>query len=369
MSRRIALVVGTSTGGVGRHVRSLAEGLRERGHRVVVVGPASADRAFGFTEAGLRFAPVPIGAAPSVGDPAVVLRLGPLVAGADVVHAHGMRAGALCALAGVSPLVVTAHNAPPSVGGPLSAAYPVLERIVARRADVALGVSGDLVRRLRAAGARRARMAVVSAPPVGEPLIGREATRADLAVRPERPLVLTIGRLVGQKGLDTLLAAAPSIADRRPEPVVAIAGDGPLWGALHDTAAELKADVRMLGHRTDVADLLAAADLFCLPSRWEGPSLVIMEALRAGLPVVATRVGGIPDLYGGTVRMVAPDDPRGLAAEVGRVLDDPDLAEELRSRARRAAEALPTEEDAVAAADGVYAAVARRWSAARGPSW
>ncbi|MCY9784666.1 glycosyltransferase family 4 protein [Nocardiopsis sp. EMB25] len=360
MNRRIALVVGTSTGGVGRHVRSLAEGLRGRGHRVAVLGPASADRAFGFTGAGIRFVPVPIGAAPSLGDPGVVLRLGALVSGADVVHAHGVRAGALCALAGASPLVVTAHNAPPSVTGPLSLAYPVLERIVARRAEVALGVSGDLVRRLRAAGAREARMAVVAAPAVGDPLNGREATRADLAVSPERPLVLTIGRLSEQKGLDTLLAAAPSIAERRPEPVVAIAGDGPLWGRLHDTAAELKADVRMLGHRSDVADLLAAADVFCLSSRWEGPSLVIMEALRAGLPVVATRVGGIPDLYTGTVLMVPPDDPRALAAAVGRVLDEPELAGELRVRARAAARNLPTEEDAVAAAEGVYAAVARR---------
>ncbi len=100
MNRRIALVVGTSTGGVGRHVRSLAEGLRGRGHRVAVLGPASADRAFGFTGAGIRFVPVPIGAAPSLGDPGVVLRLGALVSGADVVHAHGVRAGALCALGG-----------------------------------------------------------------------------------------------------------------------------------------------------------------------------------------------------------------------------------------------------------------------------
>nr|WP_308211804.1 glycosyltransferase [Nocardiopsis dassonvillei] len=235
-----------------------------------------------------------------------------------------------------------------------------LERIVAHRADVVLGVSGDLVRRLRSVGARDARLAVVAAPETGAPVNGREATRADLAVLPERPLLLTVARLAEQKGLDMLLAAAPAIADRRPEPVVAIAGDGPLWGQLHDTAAEMRADVRMLGHRADVADLLAAADVFCLTSQWEGPSLVIMEALRAGLPVVSTRVGGIPDLYSGTVLMVPPGDPAAFAAAVGRVLDDPALAEDLRARSREAAKALPSEEDAVEAAAGVYKAVLRR---------
>ncbi|MDT0330333.1 glycosyltransferase family 4 protein [Nocardiopsis lambiniae] len=358
MNGRIALVLGTSTGGAGRHVRSLGEGLLRQGYRVAVVGPAAADREFSFTDAGMRFASVGIGAAPSVSDPATVLRLRSVLKGADVVHAHGMRAGALCALAGARPLVVTAHNAPPVVGGPMVAAYPVLERIVALRADVVLGVSGDLVRRLERAGARDARPAVVAAPDTGEPLNGREATRSDLAVSPERPLLLTIARLAEQKGLDMLLAAAPAIADRSPEPAIAIAGDGPLWGSLHDTAAELSADVRMLGHRTDVADLLAAADVFCLTSQWEGPSLVIMEALRAGLPVVATRVGGIPDLYTGTVLMVPPGDPGAFAVTVGRVLDDPGLARDLRERSRAASRALPTEEDAVAAACDVYKSVA-----------
>ncbi|MFW6642292.1 glycosyltransferase family 4 protein [Nocardiopsis algeriensis] len=359
MNARIALVVGSSSGGVGRHVHSLGRGLLRQGHRVAVLGPAEAEREFSFGESGLRFCPVRIGPAPSAGDTGAVLRLRSLTRGADVVHAHGMRAGALCALAGVRPLVVTAHNAPPVISGPLVAAYPVLERIVALRADAVLGVSGDLVRRLRAAGARDARLAVVAAPDTGEPLSGREAMRADLGVLPDRPMLLTVARLAEQKGLDMLLEAAPAIARRSPEPVITIAGDGPLWGSLHDTAAELDADVRMLGHRTDVADLLAAADVFCLTSQWEGPSLVIMEALRAGLPVVSTRVGGIPDLYSGTVLLVPPGDPGAFAAAVGRVLDDPALAADLRERSREAARSLPTEEDAVSAACDVYKAVAR----------
>lgn len=358
MNARIALVVGVGSGGSGRHVRSLGVGLAARGHRVAVVGPAETEREIGFTEAGLRFSPVPFGTAPELGDAGTVLRLRALLRNADVVHAHGVRVGALCALAGVGPLVVTAHNAPPAVSGVRTVLHPLLEKIVARRADLCLGVSGDLVERLSAAGARDARLAVVAAPDIGTGLNGREQTRADLAVLPERPLVLTIGRLVEQKGLDTLLAAAPVIADRRPEPVIAIAGDGPLWGSLHDTAAELDADVRMLGHRTDVADLLAAADVFCLPSHWEGSSLVVMEALRAGLPVVGTRVGGISELYSGTAVLVPPGEPEAFAAAVGQVLDDTRIAEDLRKRSGEAAEALPTEEDAVDAASKAYTGVA-----------
>lgn len=87
--------------------------------------------------------------------------------------------------------------------------------------------------------------------------------------------------------------------------------------------------------------------------------MVIMEALRAGLPVVATRVGGIPDLYAGTVLMVPPGDPEAFAAAVGRVLDDPVLAADLRARSAEAARELPSEEDAVEAACSVYKAVAR----------
>lgn len=359
VSGRIALVLGNGSGGVGPHVRSLGLGLLRRGYRVVVLGPPEAEREFAFTERGMRFSPVRVGSAPSWSDPAVVVRLRTVLGGADVVHAHGLRAGALCALAGVGPLVVTAYNAPPSSRGPLAAVYPILERIVVARAEVVLGVSGALVRRLREAGARDARMAVVAAPEMGRVLKGRAETRRDLAVSPERPLLLTVARLAEHKGLDVLLEAVPTIADRAPEPVVAIAGDGPLWGELHDVAAEMEEDVRMLGRRRDVADLLAAADVFCLTSRWEGPSLAIMEALRAGLPVVATRVGGIPDLYAGTVMMVPPGDPGAFAAAVGKVLDDPGLAEDMRARSREAARTLPDEQDAVEAACSVYKAVAR----------
>jgi glycosyltransferase involved in cell wall biosynthesis len=358
---RIALVLGVSSGGVGNHVRSLARGLVERGHRVVVAGPPETGERFGFTAAGAAFAPVGIGAVPHPGrDLAALLRLGGPLAGADAVHAHGVRAGALSGLATRTPLAVTLHNAPPEATGPRALVFPVLERIVARRAETVLGVSGDLVRRMRERGARDARPAVVAAPPMPPPRRTRAEVRAALGVPEGRPLLLVVARLAAQKGLDVLLDAVPAIADRGPRPVVAVAGDGPLRGALAARAAERDLPVLLLGHRTDVADLLAAADLFVLPSRWEGPSLVVMEALRAGLPVVATRVGGIPDLYSGTALLVAPGDPAALAAAVGSVLDDAALAGRLRAAAARAAVILPTEDDVLDQVTGLYRELARR---------
>jgi glycosyltransferase involved in cell wall biosynthesis len=95
--------------------------------------------------------------------------------------------------------------------------------------------------------------------------------------------------------------------------------------------------------------------VFVLPSRWEGQPLILQEALQAGRPIVATRVGGIPDLTGEDAAMlVPPDDPDALAAAVRRVLTDPALAQRLAAAARERARSLPTENDAVEAALTIY---------------
>lgn len=356
---RIALVLGTSSGGVGGHVRSVAAGLAARGHRVAVLGPEGTGERFGFAAAGARFAPVDIGAEPRpLHDLAAVARIGGMLRGAEVVHAHGVRAGALCALSGARPLVVTVHNAPPRAGGARALAYPALERAVALRADAVLGVSRDLVRRMAALGARGTGLAVVAAPPLPAPRRPRAQVRAELGAAPDRPLLLTVARLAGQKGLDVLLEAAGELGAREPAPLFAVAGGGPLRGPLQERIDAAGLPVRLLGHRSDVAELLAAADAFVLPSRWEGPSLVVMEALRAGLPVVASRVGGIADLYEESALLVPPGDAAELARAVRRVLDEPGLAERLSAAAPAAAAALPGESDAVDQLERVYRSVA-----------
>lgn len=338
---RIALVLATSSGGVGSHVRSLCRGLAGRGHRVAVVGPAATEERFDFTGAGARFAELEVADRPRpLGDAAALLRLRALLRGADVVHAHGVRAGALAALSDPSaPLVATLHNAPPAGGG--AWLFGVLERVLAWRADLVLGVSGDLVERSRARGARRVGRALVPAPPAAPP--GREPAqvRAALGVEPERPLLVTVARLAEQKGLPVLLDAARTWARRTPPPLVVVAGEGPLRGQLSARIAAEGLPVRLLGNRGDVADLLAAADVFVLASVWEGQPLVVQEALRAGAPVVATDVGGVADLVGDAAVLVPAGNAAALAEGVARVLDDGALAERMRLRSRAAAAVLP----------------------------
>jgi glycosyltransferase involved in cell wall biosynthesis len=389
---KVAFVLGTSTGGTARHVRMLAGGAAARGVTVEVFGPARTDEDFAFSAlAGVEFTPVEIADRPRVRrDLRAIRRLRQLAAAwrPDVVHAHGLRAGALTAiaLALVRPtvyqprpaLVVTVHNAPPA-GGVTGAVYHVLERIVARSADSVLGVSADLEDRMRAAGARRVGHAPVPAAPLpGASLPAKPApVTADSAPGvsagtpvapflpgepdPDRPLVLAAGRLAPQKGFGTLLEAAARWRDLRPEPLLVIAGEGPLAADLKGEAARLGLDVRFPGHRDDMPALLAAAAVFVLPSVWEGQPLILQEALRAGVPVVATRAGGTPALTGEDAAvLVPPGDARQLADAVRAVLTDEVLAARLRKAAAARALTLPDEDAAVAAALAGYDAVSRR---------
>ena len=409
---KLAFVLGTSTGGTARHVRMLAAGCAARGVRVEVFGPAQTDRDFAFDGAGpgVGFTAVEIADRPRLpGDLRAIGRLRRLLRAwePDAVHAHGLRAGALAAIAvafartpaGRPPLVVTVHNAPPA-GGVTSAIYRVLELIVARGADSVLCVSADLEDRMRAAGARRVGHAVV--PAVRIPLTAdvpaetrpeiradvpaqtraeiradvpaetraesradvpaetRAEIRAEVGARPGQALVLGAGRLAAQKGFGLLLDAAARWDDIEPVPLLVIAGEGPLAAGLRSRAVSLGLTVRFAGQRADVPALLAAADVFVLPSAWEGQSLVLQEALRAGVPIVATRVGGNPELAGEDAAILIPpgDAPR-LADAVRAVLGDPALAARLRRAAADRAAGLPGEDAAVDAALAEYRYLAR----------
>jgi glycosyltransferase involved in cell wall biosynthesis len=364
---RVALVLATSAGGVGPHVRSVAAGLAKRGGHIAVLGPAPTDELFGFAAAGTRFEAVDISDRPRpVQDARAVARLRAMLSGADVVHAHGLRAGGLAALAIRSirsgpPLVVTLHNAAPT-GRLAKTPYAVLERVVARGAASVLGVSPDLEERMRDLGARSVARALVPAPPTPLAADGARAqVRAELGAG-QRPLILTIARLAEQKGLPTLMDAAVSWARREPPPLVVVVGDGPLEAGLRARIERERLPVRLLGRRSDIPDLLAAADVAVMPSLWEGQPLVLQEILRAGRPLVATRVGGVAALLGDADAsatdcaglLVPVGDPAALVAAVNRILDDSALAVRLGAGAARRAVALPTESDAVDQLTGVY---------------
>ncbi|MGH3149818.1 MAG: glycosyltransferase, partial [Streptosporangiaceae bacterium] len=188
----------------------------------------------------------------------------------------------------------------------------------------------------------------------------RMALRAELGADPGQAIVLAVGRLAAQKGFGLLLDAAVRWGDIQPAPLLVIAGQGPLAAELQARAASLGLTVRFVGQRPDVPALLATADVFVLPSVWEGQSLILQEALRAGVPVVATRVGGNRELLGEDAAiLVPPGDAQRLADAVRAVLGDPALAGRLREGAAARARALPGEEAAVAAALAEYRHIAR----------
>jgi glycosyltransferase involved in cell wall biosynthesis len=141
----------------------------------------------------------------------------------------------------------------------------------------------------------------------------------------ELPLVLVVARLDPQKGHRDLLAAAASVPDAR----FLLAGDGFERPALERLAHELGVSDRVsfLGHRDDIADLLAASDVFVLPSLYEGLPISVLEAMAAGIPVIATRVGGTDEavVHGESGLLVRRSDPSELGAAIRRVLSDREL--------------------------------------------
>ena len=244
------------------------------------------------------------------------------------MHSHGLKAAALtnAARAGRrSPRhVVTLHNAVPA-----TQPSALVARLAIRLADVVLGASSDLVQRAQELGARQVSLCPVPSPPLPEFTRPRAAIREDLGVREDESLLLSVCRLAPQKSLPFLLDAM-LLLSALPVRLV-IAGDGPERQALSARIEAERLPVTLLGHRDDVADLLAAADVFVLSSQWEARALVVQEAMRAGVPVVATRVGGLPELVGDAALLAPAKDAPALAAAIRGVLTDPDLRDTLRA--------------------------------------
>lgn len=358
---RVALVLGSSTGGIGAHVRSLTRGLTGRGFAVTVCCPAATSVLFDYAGAGARVETLELPGGLDARDlgarvmaAARVLRRHLRAEPYDVVHAHGLRAGLVAAVArpAVLPLVVTWHNA--VLGSGLrSRVLRGAERFVVRAADVTLGASDDLVERARALGGRDVRLGAVAAPVLGPPVRSPGEVRRELEAG-QRPIVLSVGRLHPQKGYAVLVAAAARWRTRTPPPLVVIAGTGPAYRDLAGQISTERAPVSLIGHRTDVADLLAAADVAVVSSVWEARQLFAQEALTVGVPLVATRVGGLVGLVGDAALLIPPGDPDALDEAVRRLLDDPGLRAALADAGRVQAASWPTEADTVDQVASVY---------------
>ena len=355
----VVQVLGGGSAGTGAHVRSLSAGLVARGLRVTVCAPPSAERRYDFTRAGARFVPVPMRTRVEA---AVLLRA--VSADAHLVHAHGMRAGLLATLAlrrRDTPLIVTWHtrSTTPGLRAQLRA---VTEHLVARAATVVLGATSDLVDRARRRGARDARLAPVALPAPrteGESHGPAEREPDPAKVRAElgamgRPLLVTATRLERERSLAVLLAAARSWRSLQPPPLLVIAGEGPDRALLQRRIDRERLPVLLLGRGDDAARLLPVADAALLVVEWAGRAPLAQEALRRGVPLVATAVGGVPELVGDAAVLVPYGDPAALGAAVGTLLGDPALRETLAAAGRARSGSWPTEDTTVAQVLSVY---------------
>lgn len=357
---RVVQLLGSSAGGVSQHVAQVASLLGNvPGAEVLVAAPSALREKFDSVG---RFAPVEISDRPGFSDFRTLTHIKSLSADADVLHAHGLRAGAMAGLAlfGVRGskrprLVVTLHNLP--VGGiKVQSVTGVLEAVVAKSADVVLGVSTDIVERMRSKGAKVGGRALVPAPVLRETTQGTEQTRRELlgAHATHTHLVVTIARLAPQKGLDTAIAASRLVKAAGVEHTWVVAGDGPLRASLEEQIQESGAPVRLLGRRTDIPELLAAADVVVNAAVWEGQPVAVQEALRAGAAIVATDVGGTRETAGDAVLYVQDSNPQAMKIAVEGLLTNQAARTTYQERARTRSGELPSESDVLESLLSVY---------------
>ena len=353
---RIVLAAEPTGGGVMRHVLDLAEGLPRRGFRVLLVharrgvDPSFADRLGRANEFGYETASVELQRAPGGHDVAATVELRRLIrsfGGADVLHGHSSKAGALARLGRWSHarrVVYTPHawyTQNPSLGAASRGAYRLIERALATVTDRIISVSRDEAEHAVALGIGRRKLVLIengieSWRPDQVARV-RAAARSRLGIAPDDVVVGFLGRLAPQKAPDVALHVFRRLLDERPGTRVVLAGDGPDGERVRALIGELGIADRVL--TLPVAsgpDVIPAFDLFLMTSRYEGFPYVLLEALAAGCAIVTTRVGGVVDCVVDGVNGAVVDslDPEPIARSVLAILNEPDLLQRMRAEAR-----------------------------------
>jgi glycosyltransferase involved in cell wall biosynthesis len=242
-------------------------------------------------------------------------------------------------LAGIPVRIATHH-------GMIEGFPPRLERLHAWLvnvgvATVLVSVSTKALEQAAKAGAKRERMIVVQngIVPASPDRSSSNGVRHEMGVAEDDVLLLSVGRLVYQKGHEFLIRAMPSVLGRHPQAKAVICGEGTLRGALRAQIAELRLEdsVFLAGNRPDIDRFLNTADIFVLPSRWEGLPVALLEAMAVGLPVVATHVEGVEEVIenGDQGLLVPPEDAEALAAALIELIGGGEARRRMGDAARR----------------------------------
>ncbi len=321
--------------GTERHMLDLARGLREAGALVTLACPAPsplAERAQADS-----FAVLPIPKQGLIDRNAVrILRCLLQEGGVDIIHAHNGRTALIAALAvtlsGRGQCLMTQHFLEPhhaTLSGPKSWLSRAAHWWVVGRMQRILAISQSVRQGMLARGeAPDAKIVVVPngiTPPLAD---GQADVRAKLGIDTDVPLVTCVARLEHEKDIASLVQAMAEVTREMPRACCIIAGSGAERDALRAQIARLglEQSVRLLGFRPDAPDVIAAADLFVLPSLAEPFGLVILEAMALGKAVVATSAGGPLEIVvpGQTGLLAPPAAPHELAQAILRLLRDPD---------------------------------------------
>jgi glycosyltransferase involved in cell wall biosynthesis len=359
--RVLRVIARLNMGGPALHVAYLTAGLAERGYETTLVAgklaPGEDSMAFVADELGIeveRIAELHREISP-IRDALAIARLALLIRRIrpHILHTHTAKAGAVGRLAALlagnarPPIVVHTFHGHVLRGyfDPVrTAGFRLLERWLARSSTALVAVSPQVRDDLVALGvATRERFAVVRVgieleQRVAAEANGRGESRRILGIGPDRFAVGWIGRMTGVKRTEDVLHAFRRLRDRGVDACLCMIGDGPDRAAVERTAHELgiMRDTLFLGYQEEVAPFYAAFDAMILPSINEGTPVSAIEALAAGRPVVATRVGGVPDVVreGEDGFLVEPGDIDALADRLARLAADPELRERLGAAGR-----------------------------------
>ena len=324
-------------GGLESVVRMLARGHRSMGHRVCVAGIVSPDSsARGFLDslagAGVEVIPIVLATRAYARERSAIARLCESL-DPSVVHTHGYRSDVIDAGVARSmgiPVVTTVHGF--TGGGLRNRIYERLQEHAFRRFDAVVAVSNPIARRLWGRGVPHAHVHVIpNAFDCALPVLDRGAARDVLGIPADQFVVGWVGRLSAEKGPDILVESMPALSISGVS--ASIVGGGPDEKGLRERAVRLgiTRSIRWHGVVPAAGALFAAFDVLALSSRTEGVPITLLEAAAAGTPIVATRVGGVPDMLSDAEAiLIPPGDSRSLAAAIEAVRSDPEAA---RSRA------------------------------------
>lgn len=321
------------------HLISLVKGLTEKGFAVETACPVNSPVFYELAGLGIKTHPIDIVGPISPGEDLLcITQLKRIISGGkyDLLHFHGAKAGMVGRIAAVladcRSTVLTVHNFIVYQEVPwikkLMFRYGerALSRATSRIITVSSALKDDLVRNYKIPEGKI--IPIYNGIDVDRymKIQNKKEIKLRYGLNPDAPVIGTIARMAPQKGLEYLVKAVPLICENRDARII-IAGDGPDMSRLKELSVSLKISDRIVftGYIDNIPEFLSCLDIFVVPSIAEGLSITTIEAMTAGLPVVASNTGGLPELvkHGETGLLVEPRNPKSIADAVEKLLIDP----------------------------------------------